>query len=882
MERLSLIVYDSKPHAIITHALTNKRINKLQHSARVIDVTNLLSTLESVPVSCTSSDAAVVLYTSGSTGRPKGVLLSHGNFLGQVASVKSKYGLDRERVLQQSSLGFDVSLQQTFVALTTGGTLIIATNAIRREPNQLAELMRVTRATFTLGVPSEYAILLRYGECHLQQCPDWRYAVCGGERMTVSLKRAFRKLGKTGPILLSCYGPTEVSLASTYGVLSYTDPAAGSEDENSPVGFTLPNYAVYILDKDRNPVPTGFPGEVYVSGVGVAMGYLNDKARTDERFLPDPFDREGKSRMYRTGDRGRLLPDGSLAFLGRMEGDFQIKLRGIRIELDEIASAIVTASKGVLRQAAVVLRGTDNKYLLAFVVFVESWRESRERYLATLLESLPFAPSMKPAQLIPLDRLPTNVNGKLDRRVLDTLVIPDTEVDSTRSLKRGLNDAENRLIRVWKTVLAESSCTDAFDIGPDSDFFQVGGNSLLLVRLQAVIAQKFDIIIPIRELFQISVLRHMSARLTLTKAQAKEIDWNEEVETHLNHLNDALPHMIINSLPAQKGSQVLLTGATGFLGRYILGNLVDDPTVHVIHCIAVRQHNISSKGTVCGISSPKIQIWPGDLSKPYLGLMVSTFARLAQSIGLIIHNGADVSFLKSYNSLRAPNVRSTVELGRMALVRGVPLHYISSGGVMRLAPPSSCSTPGSENHDRSGYYSGSESSTEGSADSSICHPPTNGSDGYISSKWASEEILMRGRSLGLRSHIHRPTTLVGKGVPSTDLLDNVLHFSRLLKAVPQFDSFDGVIDMISVEDVARNIVLSTRKEADTGMSHYSGTQVPLSDLAECISETAEPLKSLEMSEWVHQATAVGLDSQVASILLTEGGRQGHGLIIPQP
>ncbi|KAI9043037.1 acetyl-CoA synthetase-like protein [Aspergillus affinis] len=881
MERLALIVDDSKPHTIITHASTHEKVNALQHSANVIDVTSLPSTSEPVPITCSSSDAAFVLYTSGSTGRPKGVLLSHGNFLGQIASVQGEYDLNRERVLQQSSLGFDVSLHQTFVALTTGGALVIATNAIRREPSQLAELMRATRVTFTLGVPSEYAILLRYGECHLQQCPDWRYAVCGGERMTVSLKRAFRKLGKTGPTLLSCYGPTEVSLASSYGVLSYTDPAAGSEDENSPVGFTLPNYAVYILDKERNPVPTGFPGEVYVSGVGVAMEYLNDEARTKERFLPDPFDHEGKSQMYRTGDRGRLLPDGSLAFLGRMEGDFQIKLRGIRIEPDEIASTIVAASKGVLRQVAVVLRGTENKYLLAFVVFAKTWLGNRERYLAGLLERLPFAPSMRPANLIPLDRLPTNVNGKLDRRALDVLVIPSTQVNSSRSLKQSCNDIETRLSRVWKTVLAESNGTDTFEIGADSDFFQVGGNSLLLVRLQAAMAQAFDVTIPIRELFQISVLRHMSARLTSRQAETKEIDWNEEVRMHLQHLNDPLPCLSNNYL-SQQGSQVLLTGATGFLGKYILSILVDDPKVHTIHCVAVRQHNISSKGSLFGISSPKIQVWPGDLSKPYLGLMASTFTRLAQSIDLIIHNGADVSFLKTYHSLRSPNVQSTVELGRMALAKGIPLHFISSGGVLRLVSPSSCSTPGSEDSDRSGYYSSSESSIEGFADSSIYDPPTDGSDGYIASKWVSEQILTQGRSFGLRYHIHRPKTMVGEGVPSTDLLDNVLRFSRLLKAVPQFDSLDGIIDMISVKDVARDVIVSAREEVASGITHYSGTQVSISDLAGYISETAEPLKSLEMSEWVHQATTVGLNSQVASILLTEEGRKGHGLIIPQP
>lgn len=698
--------------------------------------------------------------------------------------------------------------------------------------------------------------------------------------MTVSLKRQFRELSNPGLTLVSCYGPTEVSLASSYGVLSYTDPSSGSEDENSPVGVTLPNYAVYILDKERNPVPTGFPGEVYVSGVGVAMGYLNHETRTKERFSPDPFDPEGKSRMYRTGDRGRLLPDGSLVFLGRLEGDFQVKLRGIRIELDEVANVIVSASDGVLRQAAVILRGAENKYLLAFVTFSEAWAGNKKEYLAGLLERLPFAPSMRPAQLISLDRLPTNVNGKLDRPALETLVVPGTHPKTSQPLKQGGNHAEKRLKDVWRTVLSEGDSTVGFDIGPEADFFQVGGNSLLLVKLQAAIAKAFDITIPIRDLFRMSLLRSMSARLTSTQTELNEIDWEEEIKAHLQDLKAPLPCVSATSRSAQQGFQVLLTGATGFLGRYILRKLVNDPEVQTIHCAAVRQHNISTKSTLAGVSSPKIQIWPGDLSQPYLGLLGSTFARLTQSTDLIIHNGADVSFLKTYDSLRAPNVRSTVELGRMALQRGIPLHYVSSEGVMRLASPSRCSSPGSEADSDSNYPSSSESSPEDPARKLPCHPPTNGSDGYITSKWTSEQILER-QSHSLRYHIHRPATLVGDGVPSTDLLHNVLKYSGILQAVPRFENLNGVVDMIPVQDVAEGILLSARRQESGGVTSHSGTRIRLSGLADYISETVSPLETLEMNEWVHEATRVGLNPQVASVLLSDEGRKGYGLIIPQ-
>ncbi|THC90624.1 hypothetical protein EYZ11_009922 [Aspergillus tanneri] len=845
IERLALIVDDSRPHVIIAHAQTTDKVHGLHSTATVLDLSSSQSSASPVPISCSSDDAAFVLYTSGSTGRPKGVLLSHQNFAGQIASVSREFHLHRERVLQQSSLGFDVSLFQIFVALTTGGTLIIATNAIRREPTHLAELMRTTNVTFTLGVPSEYAILLRYGIHHLQQCLSWRYAVCGGERMTVSLKRAFRALdAESGPTLLSCYGPTEVSLASSYGVLSYTDISSGAEDENSPVGFTLPNYSVYILDEDMHPVPTGFPGEVYISGVGVAIGYLNNATRTNERFLPDPFSATPTT-MYKTGDRGRLLPDRSLVFLGRIDGDFQIKLRGIRIELDEVANVIVSASAGILRQAAVVVRGEENKYLLGFVTFSQRVGDT-DAYLAGLLARIPLAPSMRPAALVAMNELPMNVNGKLDRKALDAVGVKSRRGIDTVDMKASVED---RLKTVWEDVLE----TDQFEIHPESDFFQVGGNSLLLVKLQGAIHREFGVRITIRELFQVSILREMQARITSTGDENNSsINWDKEIQTHLLDLQTAIPAPTWARKVLKSGSHVLLTGATGFLGRYILDLLVNDATVETIHCLAVRPHNLVYKNTLSGVLSSKIQIWPGDLSRPYLGLMSSTFARLAETVDAIIHNGADVSFLKTYGSLRAPNVKSAVELGRMALTAGIPLHYVSSAGVMRLEQPDT--------------------------DTDI-FPPLDGSDGYIAGKWASERILSRAEDLGLRGFVHRPTTMVGDGVPDTDLLDTVMRYSRKMKAVPRF-TCDGMIDMVCVREVARGIVQSLYIPS-TKYTLYPGVQIPLHTLGAYLDED-HPLPSLDIDEWVEQARALDLNEQVASILLSEDGRKGYGISIPTP
>ncbi|KAF2464144.1 acetyl-CoA synthetase-like protein, partial [Lindgomyces ingoldianus] len=790
-QRLASIVGDCDPSVIIFHQWTAWSVNELHSAAKLLNISSLpTESIDRSPIKCTPSDPAFILYTSGSTGRPKGVLISHGNFLGQITAVHREFSLDRERVLQQSSLGFDTSLHQIFVALTTGGAVIIATRDIRGDPPRLSELMLAERVTFTVGVPSEYSVLLRYGNRQLRQYSDWKYAVCGGERMTVSLKKEFRALGESGPILLSCYGPTEVSLASSFGILSYSDPQLGADEEDSPVGFTLPNYSVYILDHNMMPVPPGFPGEIYIGGVGVACGYLHNDKLSRERFLPDPFasreySQRGWNRMYRTGDKGRLLPDGALAFLGRIEGDSQVKLRGIRIELEEVSKIILETSEGILHQAAVIVKGSENQYMVAFVTFSPGRRPTdTSSYVKKLLDMLPIPIYMRPAALVPLQTLPLNVNGKLDRRALHSINIG--EAQPTKAEVEG-TVTEMRLKGLWEEVLGECHLRDGFQIAPDSDFFQVGGNSILLAKLQRLIYDIFGVTIGYPDMFLASVLREMAGRIdsNYKTEVSPSINWSREIDEYFDQIQKPIDHK------PSPGKQVLLTGSTGFLGSHLLRQLVQSPSVVKIHAVAIRRHHLTNQPdelvpSIAGTSSMKIKIWPGDLRLPYLGLSPRELDYLADTVDVVIHNGADVSFLKAYRTLRGPNVLSTVELCRLALKRRIPFHFISSAGVLRLS------------HDLDAV---------GEVSMEAYTPPTDGSDGYIASKWASEQVLERSASqLGLRVHIHRPTTILGDSAPKTDLIANLVRFSMTMRAVPIFPSACGFINMVLADDVARGIL----------------------------------------------------------------------------
>jgi Non-ribosomal peptide synthetase modules and related proteins len=271
-----------------------------------------------------------------------------------------------------------MSLYQIFVCLCNGGTLVLANSSIRGDPVAITNLIASHNVTATLATPTEYLAWIRYGRSALRQS-KLKTSVCGGEFLSDAVIKSFDSLQKSDLKLINVYGPAEVSLACSVGEVPYTTLHSTDSDNISWL-YTLPNYSVYIVDDDLNPVPIGVPGEVIVGGAGLAQGYL-DSVKTSERFLLDShaspfFQEQGWSRIYRTGDRGRLAQNGSLVLLGRIDGDNQIKLGGIRVNVEEIETAILRASGDTISQAVVSPRlNTQHSevqaYLVAFIVLAD-------------------------------------------------------------------------------------------------------------------------------------------------------------------------------------------------------------------------------------------------------------------------------------------------------------------------------------------------------------------------------------------------------------------------------------------------------------------------------------------------------------------------------
>ncbi|KAI0911302.1 hypothetical protein F4823DRAFT_636623 [Ustulina deusta] len=814
---------------------------------------------------------AFLFYTSGSTGKPKGILLHQFGFLNHLALKTSALSLQREIVLQQSSFGFDMSLTQTFCALANGGTLVIAPKSSRGDPIALSTLMLSHGVTFTIATPSEYTMMLRYGQSLLRQCTSWKYACMGGEAVTPSLLRAFSDVENPGLQLTNCYGPTETSLAVTFDNLTAGQHIA----EHTSVGRVLPNYSVYILGEGTSlkPVPLGYPGEICIAGAGVALGYMNLPETSASKFVHDPFAdaddvMRGWTRMFRTGDRGRLRADGSLIFMGRMEGDNMVKLRGLRIDLDDVANTLMQTAEDVVSEAVVTVRGDDEtRILVAYVVP----RPGREKMLSVegcrkLAQSLPLPLYMRPSLVIAIDRIPRVSNGKVDRRSVEAMEITVSEEQQCTKGGEKLSLEEGELSLLWEEVLGVSAAVPRAEWTPESDFFMVGGSSLVLMQLQGAIKETLGLTVAVTDLYQASTLGRMAAKLGAGKGQqslGEDIDWERETNFQVSPSSRAS----ITTYPPLRDSnrEVLLTGAHTFLGAEILQALVNDSTVKRVHCIALPKTASNSVPR-----SSNITYYSGSLQAKTLGLSTDDISFLQARVDLIIHAGSVGHCLNNYSSLQIPNVSSLRFLVDLAIPRHIPIHFVSSSRVTLLSgeyrlPPVSV-----------GPY----------------QPPKDGSEGYTASKWAGEQLLSKAaEATGLDVTIHRPCAVIGPNAPSEDALNALLNHTIKLGTVPRFRNLVGFLDFAPARDVAANIAKVALKkhggadsescagECIVNMARLgdqsgvtivhlsSGVETPVAEFRGRMEQLyGRQFGELDVTEWITDAVKGGLDPLIRTYL----------------
>ena len=447
-----------------------------------------------------ATDLAYVIYTSGSTGRPKGVMLEHRSVVNFLLSMHREPGIAAgDRFVAVTTLSFDIAGLEIHGPLTVGGTVVLASRTTALDGQRLAELLDQAQAHLLQATPATWRLLLDSG---------WRgrpglKMLCGGEGLPRELAG---QLLATGGELWNMYGPTETTIWSTVWRVSDTERAIS-------IGRPIANTQVYVLEPSGLPAPVGVAGELCIGGDGLARGYRHREDLTAEKFVTLDLPALGPQRVYRTGDMVRFLADGRLEFVGRR--DHQVKVRGFRIELGEIET-VLARHEGLKACVVHVREDTPgDQRLVAYVVPQPGAVPEAEAMRATLRTSLP--EYMVPNQFVVLDAFPLTPNGKVDRKALPAPAAAEPG-PSDEALEALMNPVQRQVAALWRSVLG----TDR--VGLHANFFDIGGHSLLLVRLQAAIQREFGQAVPLVELFQRTTVAAQAERLAAPVADGGALE----------------------------------------------------------------------------------------------------------------------------------------------------------------------------------------------------------------------------------------------------------------------------------------------------------------------------------------------------------------------
>ncbi|QTL38237.1 amino acid adenylation domain-containing protein [Xenorhabdus budapestensis] len=620
-ERLAYILSDSAPSVVVADRAGQSTLSdEMLAGLTVLDPTMPLDQPDSNPQvsTLTPQHLAYVIYTSGSTGTPKGVMVEHQAIYHRTLGVNERYGVTaQDRVLQFAAFAFDVAVEECFSSLCNGATLVIRDDSWLASMAEFITLTGENRIT-VLFLPTLFWSELAGRDKGLALPDALRLMIIGSEAVQKKALQDWFAQGGHRPRLLNAYGPTENTVTAT------CQTVVSPEDDRS-IGRPLSNTRIYLLDSHGQPVPLGGVGEIYIGGVGVARGYLNQPILSEERFISDPFSQVSDARMYRTGDMARYLPDGNLEFLGR--NDQQVKIRGFRIEPGEIETRLLEYPAV---QEAVVLARDDGqgKRLVAYVVAETGVAEADKTLVNNLRTHLSavLPDYMVPAAFVRLDSFPQTPNGKLDRRALPA---PDGDAFARQTHAAPQGETEMVLAAIWRELLGIES------VSRHDSFFALGGHSLLAVRMVERLRQQ-GVALTVRDLFRSPVLSDLAKMLgqhrvievppnvitpatqQLTPAMLPLVDLTQ---ADIDHIIEQVPGgveniqdiyalsplqdgILFHHLLAQEGDTYLLSGQMAFADRALLDRYL--ATMQRI----VDRHDILRTAFVWqGISVPVQVVW---------------------------------------------------------------------------------------------------------------------------------------------------------------------------------------------------------------------------------------------------------------------------------
>ena len=760
---------------------------------------------------------AYVIYTSGSTGKPKGVMIEHRSVVNFIYAITDKIDFSSEKTIASlTTISFDIFVMETILPLTKGLRVVISTEEEQITPSLISRLIIEHRIDMLQLTPSRLQLFLKDKDS-LNCLRDLSEIFVGGEPLSETLFHNLKQLSKAK--MYNMYGPTETTVWSTFQELT--------EKLHVDIGKPIGNTQIYILDQNMELIIPGVSGEIFIGGYGLARGYLNRPDLTDQKFVSNPFV-QGEI-LYRSGDCARWKPDGNIEYIGR--NDYQVKIKGHRIELGEIENCLLSHEK-VSESAVVCCIDKNGKTYLS--AFFTGQKECTGIELANFLST--HLPShMIPARFEWLSAMPMTPNGKVNRSLLTE---PEAPLEHKETIVQSTNSIEMELVRVWTEVLKKEN------ISIDDDFFKLGGDSLSIVEILTTLLPN-NYRLSAQDFYDYPTVQRLADKIMGNcVVQPMEIDKRNYFE--VKQFN-ALPYIASDKATSIKN--VLLTGATGFLGMHVLWELLQTPNLNV-YCLVRGDKSKFYSLFEFYFPSKTITIWDriktlnGDICYPSFGLSEVEFKSLGLTVDTVIHTASLVKHYGEYKEFENVNVKGTQNVVNFCMEFNKLLNHVST---ISVAGNRLIIANGKTTFTENDLYIGQNYKE----------------NMYVRSKFEAESRVIDAMSHGLQATILRVGVLTGRdsdGVFQKNIQDNAFY-NKLksilaLKAIPSNQAMEDHLEFTPVDRCAKALVKIVTT-GGRGIFHlFNENKVLIADLIAMLSTIGWKVKVL---------SAVNFEEQVKHI-----------------